>query len=80
MRETPGSFIVTPIQLLAISIAIRLCEIKRNCRSGHLAQDGRNVQCSDHPAARQQSSRQNGAGFNWKNANTSAVAVSAFAT
>ena len=41
MRETPGSFIVTPINCSAISIAMRLCEMKRNCVAADISRTRR---------------------------------------
>ena len=59
---------------------MRLCEMKRIVsQPTSRAQDGRKRSVfGSSSGASTSSSRQNGAGFNWNSANTSAVAVSAF--
>ena len=80
-RETPGSGIVMPIELvrhLHRDLVVRDEQELRFAPTSP-APSGRSGACSDSSSgASTSSSRQNGAGLSWNSANTSEIAVSAF--
>ncbi len=79
-RLTPGSRMVTPDNWCAASIVALLWLTNRNCTFSliSLTMLARRPTLASSSGASTSSSRQNGAGFSWKMANTSATAVIAF--
>ena len=79
-RLTPGSRMVTPESWCAASIVALLWLTNRNCTFSliSLTMLASRPTLASSSGASTSSSRQNGAGFSWKMANTSATAVIAF--
>src|SRR5438128_2707213 len=79
-RDTPASCIVTPCRCAASSIVILLCVMIMNCTFCAISRttSQKRPTLASSSGASTSSIRQNGAGFSWNSASSSATAVIAF--